>query len=110
MDRREFLGMSAAAAAFLATARPTSASGSALPLQLEETTAASLQTAMQQGKLTSRAITQGYLSRIATLDKKINSVIELNPEALAIAAEMDGERRAGKVRGPLHGIPVLIKD
>jgi len=110
MDRREFLSISAAAAAFLASSRATRTFGAVPPLQLEETTASSLQTAMAQGKLTSRAITQGYLSRIATLDKRLNSVIELNPDALGIAAEMDRERRAGKVRGPLHGIPVLIKD
>ena len=110
MERREFLGIGAAAAALLATSQVADAFGMPPALRLEETTAASLQAAMQQGKLTSRVITQGYLSRIATLDKKINSIIELNPDALAIAAEMDRERRAGKVRGPLHGIPILIKD
>src|SRR5207248_166615 len=51
-----------------------------------------------------------YLTRIADIDKKLNSIIELNPDALAIADQMDRERKAGKVRGPLHGIPVLIKD
>src|SRR4051812_30971436 len=105
MDRREFLGMSAAAAAFLATYEVGAAFASAPAVKLEEVSASSLQAAMQQGSLTSRALTQGYLTRIATLDKKINSVIELNPDALAIAAEMDRERRGGKNRGPLHGIP-----
>jgi amidase len=102
--------MSAAAAAFLATCEVGDAFASAPVLKLEEASASSLQAAMQQGGLTSRALTQGYLSRIAALDKKINSVIEINPDALTIAAEMDRERRAGKVRGPLHGLPVLIKD
>jgi amidase len=68
---------------------------------------------MQRGSLTSRALTQRYLSRIDAMDKRgpsINAVIELNPDALAIADERDAERKAGRVRGALHGIPVLIKD
>jgi amidase len=78
-----------------------------------EATIASLQQQMEAGKLTSAALTQAYLDRIAAIDKagpKINAVIELNPEALGIARQMDNERKAGKVRGPMHGIPVLIKD
>src|ERR1043165_1307689 len=103
MNRREFLSMSATAAAFAASHSSISAMSrlGEAPLHLEEVAAWSLQTAMAQKKLTSLAITQGYLSRIATIDKKINSVIEVNPDALAIAAEMDRERRAGKVRGAL---------
>ena len=79
-------------------------------VQLEEATVASLQATMTSGQTTSHEITQGYLTRIAEIDKKINSIIELNPDALAIADAMDRERKAGKTRGPLHGIPVLIKD
>ena len=58
-------------------------------------------------------MTQQYLARIDAIDQRgpaINAVIELNPDALAIASQLDAERKAGKVRGPLHGIPVLIKD
>ncbi len=80
---------------------------------LNEITVDELQQKMQQGELTSRAITKKYLHRIAALDKKgpaINAVIEINPDAMAIAEAMDQERKAGKIRGPLHGIPVLIKD
>jgi amidase len=80
---------------------------------LNEITVDELQQKMQKGELTSRAITKKYLNRIAALDKKgpaINAVIELNPDALSIAEAMDQERKAGKIRGPLHGIPVLIKD
>lgn len=80
---------------------------------LLEATVDGLQQQMQSGKLTARAITQIYLNRIDALDKKgpaINAVIELNPDALAIADSLDAERKAGKIRGPLHGIPVLIKD
>lgn len=72
-----------------------------------------LQELMKAGTHTARSIADAYLKRIAALDQsgpKINSVIELNPDALAIADEMDRERKAGKVRGPMHGIPVLIKD
>jgi len=74
---------------------------------------ATLQHQMQAGQLTSRALTAAYLQRIAELDRagpKLNAVIELNPDALAIADQLDAERQAGKVRGPLHGIPVLLKD
>ncbi len=74
---------------------------------------ADLQAMMTRGAITSRALTEFYLARIDSLDKKgptVNSVIERNPEALAIAEAMDAERAAGKPRGPLHGIPVLIKD
>jgi amidase len=80
---------------------------------LNEVTIDVLQQKMQSKEYTSRSITKMYLKRIDEIDKngpKLNSVIELNPDALAIADAMDKERAAGKVRGPLHGIPVLIKD
>ena len=69
-----------------------------------------LQGYMASGRLTSRELTQGYLSRIRDLNPTLSAVIEVNPEALAIAAERDRERRDGKVRGPLHGVPILVKD
>lgn len=81
--------------------------------ELEETSISELQEKMASGKYSSEQITQLYLDRIEAIDKKgplLNSVIELNPDALAIAKAMDEERKAGKTRGPLHGIPVLIKD
>lgn len=81
--------------------------------ELEEITIEALQEAMEKGRYTARAIAQLYLDRIDKIDKGsvfLNSVIEINPEALAIADALDKERKAGKVRGPLHGIPVLIKD
>jgi amidase len=80
---------------------------------LNEATIDSLQKRMKSGELTSQAITKLYLKRIEEIDKKgpqLNSIIELNPDALLIAQNMDFERTAGKIRGPLHGIPVLIKD
>ena len=77
---------------------------------LEEATVASLQAAMQSGQLSAESLTQAYLARIDELDPKINSVIERNPDALALAKQLDDERKAGKTRGAMHGIPVLIKD
>jgi amidase len=80
---------------------------------LEEATIAQLQEKMQQGKESAASITKAYLKRIEAIDRKgplLNSVIELNPEAVAIAEAMDKERKQGKLRGPLHGIPVLVKD
>ena len=66
---------------------------------------------MASGEMNARALSEYYLQRIETLDTStINSVIEVNPEALAIADERDRERSEGRVRGPLHGIPILIKD
>jgi amidase len=81
--------------------------------ELEEATVADLQKRMSAGSLTASALTQRYLERIAAIDKRgpaLNSVIELNPDALSIAAALDAERKAKGPRGPLHGIPVLIKD
>ncbi|GGK79034.1 amidase [Rufibacter glacialis] len=80
---------------------------------LNEATIPDLQRRMQRGELTSKAITQLYLDRIKAVDQngpKTKSVIEVNPDALQIAEAMDQERKAGKVRGPLHGIPVMVKD
>ncbi len=80
---------------------------------LNEATIEGLQEMMQKGDTTSQKITQKYLDRIAKIDKSgpgLNAVIELNPDALGIAASMDAERKQGKVRSLLHGIPVLIKD
>ncbi|HEX3100300.1 MAG TPA: amidase family protein, partial [Pyrinomonadaceae bacterium] len=109
IDRRDFLKTSATAgAAILIGTQFTSAA--AAEVTLEEATVSGLQAAMTSGQTTARKIAEGYLSRIADIDKKLNSIIELNPDALAIADQCDAERKAGKVRGPLHGIPVLLKD
>ncbi len=81
--------------------------------ELFEQPVSALAERMQNGSLTSRALTQRYLARIESLDRggpRVRSVIEVNPDALTIADERDAERKAGKVRGPLHGIPILIKD
>jgi amidase len=81
--------------------------------ELKEATIDQLQEKMKNGTYTSESITSMYLKRIETIDKAgpaLNAVIEINPDALAIAKAMDKERKEGKIRGPLHGIPVLIKD
>jgi amidase len=81
--------------------------------ELIEASIDDLQAKMQKGEMSSKDITKWYLKRIENIDKAgpaVNSVIELNPDAISIAELMDKERKAGKIRGPLHGIPVLIKD
>src|SRR5579863_8655335 len=81
--------------------------------ELQEITIGELQEGMKAGKYTARGIAEKYLARIAAIDKRgpaVNSVIEVNPDALAIADASDKERKTKAVRGPLHGIPMLIKD
>jgi amidase len=85
----------------------------AKPFEFEETTIVELQEAMHSGRHSARTITEAYLERIQDVDKQgasLNSVIELNPDALAIADNLDKERKTGRVRGPMHGVPILIKD
>lgn len=80
---------------------------------LSEKTIAELQEGMKAGSLTARSVTEKYLARIEAIDKqgpRLNSIIELNPDALASADALDAERKARGARGPLHGIPVLLKD
>src|SRR5829696_83385 len=80
---------------------------------LPEWTIADLQEKMESGELTARRLAELYLERISEVDKEgpyINSVIELNPDAPEIADSLDSERRAGRLRGALHGVPILIKD
>jgi len=121
LSRRGFLelGAAAAAAAALPVARRGGASSTpALPSQgqsfrFAETTLAQLQDGMRAGRLTSRGITTAYLERIAALDRQgptLRAILETNPDALEIAAERDRERAQGRVRGPLHGVPVVLKD
>jgi len=125
MDRRGFLRSAAAlgAAAVASGASPAPAGAVApdaraprldpVDFELNEVTVDDLQRAMREGRHTSRSITELYLQRIDAVDRAgpmLRSVLEVNPDALAIAAAMDRERAAGKVRGPLHGIPILVKD
>jgi len=83
------------------------------PFELDEVTISELQDGMRSGKFTARSLVEKYTARIDEIDKRapaVNAIIELNPDAFAIADALDEERRAKGPRGPLHGIPVLIKD
>lgn len=107
LDRRSFLGATlAAGAAATLKAAPTSKGA----FRVEEATFADLQGAMASGRTSARGLVKAYEARIRALDPKLHSVLELNPDAAKIAAELDAERKAGKVRGPLHGLPILLKD
>jgi amidase len=79
-------------------------------IDLDNETVASLQDRMTENEISSRELTQHCLSRIEAHDGKVNAILELNPEALKIADALDGERRQAGPRGPLHGLPLLVKD
>ncbi|GAB3769956.1 amidase [Spirosoma horti] len=125
MNRRNFIKSSSVASVSAAsltvaacnTPKKTSTENDTQPFtdefELNELTIGDLQKKMQSGQASSATITQLYLDRIQAIDKNgpgLNAVIEVNPDALTIAKAMDEERKSGKNRGPLHGIPVLIKD
>jgi len=107
-------GRSAAEAAVVAPPTSPSSSSSAVPaVELDELTVVDLQKRMASGADSAKTLCEKYIARIEAVDRggpTLRSVLEINPDALAIAASLDAERKAGKVRGPLHGIPVLIKD
>jgi amidase len=115
MDRRGFLAYSLTAAVMQASkcARQPEPQKENPTFELAEATIASLQQGITSRKYTARKITELYIRRIDELDKRgpsLHSVIEINPDALVIADALDTERKAKGPRGPLHGIPVLIKD
>jgi len=128
MDRRDFVRLGAVAGTLALRGRPLGAESPAAgiasapatenrfsisPFALDEATLADLQSAMASGRMTAHSVTQQYLDRIHALDRTgptLRSVIEINPDALSIADTLDRERKAGRVRGPLHGIPILVKD
>ena len=117
--RRRFLNLAAAGAAApaLLTRCRSNQSPSLLRtrtgFELEESTVAQLQEAMRSGRLSARSITEMYLNQIQELDRRgpvLRAIIEVHPDALEVAERLDEERREGHVRGPLHGIPVILKD
>ncbi|HVP53220.1 MAG TPA: amidase [Terriglobales bacterium] len=117
-SRRSFLKTSivggVSAALLPALAGAVEAASPVVPtFEFDEVSISDLQDGMKSGEYTARSITEKYLARIEAIDKQgpaINAVIEINPDALALADALDKERAAGKVRGPVHGIPVLVKD
>jgi amidase len=120
LSRRSFLaGAAGAGAAFAAggiaglgssLVRPASVAARVEDQPWFEKSIPELQALMRRGTMSSREITKAYLNRIAKLNPMLGAVIETNPQALAIAKRLDDERRHGRVRGPLHGIPILLKD
>lgn len=123
MNRRNFLKLAslggAAALAHSAHASASAASFQQLPVrrvrpfELDELTIVQLQAGMKSGRFTAVSLVKKYRVRIEEIDRRgpaVHAVIELNPDSLAIAHGLDQERKAGRVRGPLHGIPVLLKD
>jgi len=124
VSRRELLqvGVASGIAVVAGAASPALGGAAAQPppepwqvpdFEFAEATLASLRDGMRAGTTSARSLTEAYLARIEALDRKgpaLHAVIEINPEALAIADSLDAERRAGRSRGVLHGIPVLIKD
>src|SRR5262247_2269476 len=115
--RREFLRTSGMAAAGLSIAPLLSACASVripgVGINVEEMGVAELQAAMAAGRLDAQSLVQKYLSRIQSIDRTgptLHSVQEINPDAIPIARALDEERKSGRVRGPLHGIPILLKD
>ncbi len=122
MSRRELLHAGVAGSLAVAAGRvvpaairgpagpSAGAAAPAAPFELEEATIAQLQAEMNAGTHTARSLAEAYLGRIEAIDGGMRSVIEVNPGAVAIAVALDAERQAKGPRGPLHGIPVVIKD
>jgi len=116
VPRRRFLQsamLGGVGAAMLPAVPSTPATPEVARFELDELTIADFQAGIASGKFTCRSLTEKYRQRIEEIDRRgpaVNSVIELNPDALAIADGLDKERKAKGPRGPLHGIPMLIKD
>jgi amidase len=114
ITRRKFVGTTAVGSAALLTGGITSlfrpSVSAATSFESVEATIPELQVAMASGQLSSKDLVKGYLDRIQSLNSLLHSVIETNPNAVSIAQHLDNERRRGQVRGPLHGIPILVKD
>lgn len=114
VSRRKFIGTTALGSAALLTGGITSlvsrSASAAHDFEFLEATIPDLQAAMAAGQVSSKDLVKGYLDRIQALNSLLHSVIETNPNAISIAQHLDNERRKGTVRGPLHGIPILVKD
>ena len=112
IKRREFLKASAASGIAMLSFKGMNAmdNSSKDKFELEEATVAELQNWMKSGETSAERLVEKYIARIREIDTKLKSIIEINPDAERIAEELDKERKTGKLRGALHGIPVLIKD
>jgi amidase len=114
ITRRKFVGTTALSSAAVLSGGLTSLFRSpvraATGFDFIEATIPQLQAAMASGEISSKDLVKGYLDRIQSLNPLLHSVIETNPNAVSIAQQLDNERRRGTVRGPLHGIPILVKD
>ncbi len=124
MKRRKFLQLTSASGPALAltgliscttseTEKKSTTGHKVKPFELDELTISDLRDGMKSGKYTARSIIEKYLERIAEMDKQgpsLHALIEVNPDALSIAEELDKERQQNQLRGPMHGIPVIIKD
>ncbi len=111
--RREFLRagvLGASAVTFMKNIKAAPINLAEPNTELNEITISQLQEKMKSGEFSAKKIVGKYLERIKEIDPKINSIVEVNPDAVRIAEELDKERKAGKIRGSLHGIPVLLKD
>jgi amidase len=109
--RREFIQMSAAGLAVAGLSGEAARGQAGEPaMELIETTIAELQLKMRSGELSAVNLVEAYTARIKAIDPKIRSVLEINPDAVRIAEKIDKERKNGKLRSPMHGIPILIKD
>ena len=97
-------------AALSAQAPPRRAAAPARPFHIVEATIPEMRAAMASGRLTSRALVSQYLARLGMYEDRLHAAIVVNPRALEEADRLDRERAAGKLRGPLHGIPVALKD
>src|SRR3954453_11721207 len=101
-----FIGLLAVA---LSAQAPRRASTSITPFQIVEATIPEMRSAMVSGRLTSRALVSQYLARLGMYEDRLHAAIVVNPHALEEADRLDRERRAGTIRGPLHGIPIGLK-
>ena len=117
LRRREFLAAAGGSALGLghgcATRKPRTGASTVEESELSEVSVAELRAGLESGRWTAKSLCQACLERIDAIDAAgpaVNSIIEVNPDALAIAEDLDRERRTGEVRGPLHGIPVVLKD
>jgi amidase len=110
LSRRHLLTLGGAAGAGLALSPAAATAVEPSGSDLVDASVATLQRLMAGRKLSSQGLTRFYLDRIARLNPVLGAVIETNPDAVAIARHLDAERRAGHLRGPMHGIPVIVKD